>query len=488
MNKLIIFIKSSLLKLIIVTVIIGVITFLSFLNFAQVFENTAALQLVYDTPLINTDCIAVSNNINPYLLRDKEVLNVFYSDLIKIYKESDAVNNVYGFDVSYGYCDYSDIRVYTAYPETYKVISTELQSGSWFDEKDLSDDYPSAVVCGSLFKDKNVGDIIKLKSKDLNFFYDPYIIKLVDKDTIEVRIVGKVSFPYYAPNFRDHFSSSPPYLSSDSNDIVYLLHDDVTVSALKENNFNLSPDDTFVYVDYKTDNQKKLDEFYSYVSHLSVSEKKIPNIQPVREYMSEREEPIQPYFTSAVLSKEFGSTIVSVWIILIIAIFLILSHNSVYGSNRDGKISVKSSLSSIIGAILKVSTAASMLSCITALLYTSGKHFLITDFLTESAISEFLSSSYTFSIVLYYLVIWVLINIVPIFVAIFTFKNYKQPAKLIKNDPDSTVTEYYNEYDDEMIQQDSFEYDGAPDYHEMTGETELNSIISEIHDDDSERK
>ncbi len=419
-------------------------------NVSYRYYSALGEQIIHDPQLTDTDCISLSNFIREYVA-DLNENKVYYSDLLSIYKESPYVDKVYGFDVSNALCDGNEIQLLTAYPETYDLIRSDLSEGRWFDISSDSgaEDYPAAVVCGAFFSGVHPGDIVSVQSN--SHFSDDYSGKPVDSGKnreISVRVIGKIQFPYIAPDFSNRFTEKDAHISDSFYPVIYLLHDQNTVSKLNENQFNLSPLDNYIYVHYTKNDDASREHFRSYVRSLMSAELLLGEcnpIQPTSDFISTDNTSAMPFYLEYIFNSVNLALFVLCWIIITSGMLYNISVNS---RNLDN---IKNSNISFPKLILN-NILITAFSAVTAALTFSIRAISLCNHsespTSSSIISEFLCSEYTISIFCYLLLFWILLNLTAAIVLMIKINKLKKSVQKTKNSFEYRPPEYYENYDE----------------------------------------
>lgn len=410
------------------------------------FYDSKAADLFFNSDLENCDCIFLSQNISFSAAEDTYSLELYKSDLLEMYHSNPVVDKVYGFDKANSVYNKSLIELYTAYPETYDLINSELSEGKWFADSEEPVDYPNAVVCGQIFRNVNIGDIITLNS----YYYDTYEFESSEDiiGNMKVRVIGKIQYPYYSPDFVSPFGTNDAYAKFSSSASVFLLHDQKTVSALKKASFRADPAYTLVYVNYKTDDEKSISDFRDFINNLYVSDSApYDNISPVSKFTKPDYKFSQPYLIGNIFYP-FNLGHVFLGCILISGVIIFTIRKKSVNSNVQNNLS----LSGITANILMLSTIPIIINSLLYIISHLSK-LAYDNIIDIKYIAEYFSSEYTIFIGISVFIFWVMVNLLSMIVPVIKLNSLKNSNKKTIDSYTYRPPEYYTEYESRDFEQ-----------------------------------
>lgn len=397
-----------------------VILALSFLDlsiFVQCQQKKVTDNMIFQSDFLETDMVGLSFNACQAYRNDdnKEGAKIANSDLLETLHMDSSVEKVYGFDESLAMYGDTELLVRTAYPETYELMSKgiHLSSGKWFG----NNNDPNTVYCvvsGSLFADVNIGDQICINSCD----------KLSDEiigSNLYCTVAGKVDFPYDAPVFNPFFVEANEIIHSEHSSMVYLLHNETTVSALQNKDFIVSVKDTVVFVKYKQDTSSAaISKFRSYISSAFINkDSDLENIAKLDTLYEETGE-INTDF-SFLTNKYFLSSYLFMSV-LISAIIMSLIMSA--AANADPAVKKSANLFSVIATDILMVTIPSLLMVVYWFAATLGR---VSSNSPASQKAAALSCSQTTETFVFLLILWLLTlmltMIAPIYKLIHSWKD-----------------------------------------------------------------
>ncbi len=438
------FLKSGILLIILCVIICSVLQSLLLYRCREKFDDLYMNRIVFSEKLQNTKCVSLSPNMQYYgnsFHRDE-----FYTyDFIELYKEHESTDKVYGFDICGGVYNDSAVNINIGYSETYDLIDTELQSGTWFSRANDRDKYPAAVVSGVLFKNVNIGDVIKIQKP-----YKPPEDEDPDSDTaksgsFEVKVVGKVGFPYNNPDFSMRFENDDPIMLINNLPAVYLLHDKKSVKAMTDAGYTLMPDNTFIYVTYKDDHDGTKYDFQRYVKYFEDYGQERPDFKTIED--TDKFLDIKNAVGSSLFNYEiFDNMVLSFtffcWTLITFTVFGIISRNL---RKKSGEYRIKASVLSSIKYVLIMTTIPLVISFslfLNSLCTRYGIEF------SEIISSGMLGSELVTKSLLTALTVWLFLSITCLIIPMMRFRSLKKSIELSAQSYDTKPLGVYTGYEE----------------------------------------
>ena len=393
------------------------------------FRKKQLYQFIHSPLLSDTECISLSNDLYGHHSGVSESL--YTSDLLEMYHEDEAVDKVYGFDIEDALYNNESVLIHTGYPEAFDLIRCDLAEGSWFNGSS-SDGYPDAVVCGDIFNNCEVGDLININP------YSPgnHDESINQYGSITVRIIGKYQFPYDTFNFSQHISEEAYYLPYNTEPVIYLQHTTETVSLLNLSNFTVSPYDSFVYVKYKNKNSAEATKFRDKISSLRPTTADYSDhhlITPVSDLVKTQNSDFLPFFISNLLDP------LNIFTLAVTVILVTL--NTMFRYRKRS-----ASLSQIIRTQLIITSVTSLLAWLQFFLYTHGRHCRTIP--SPSTLGSILTSSYSLTILFYLLLFFLTVNLLSLIFPIRKIKQFNASKQLTQESYTRKEPEYFEEYEE----------------------------------------
>lgn len=383
--------------------------------------------LVYQQDILRSDCVAQSYNIWRNGMQYSKRKDYYNTDQLETYKTNELVDKVYGFDTALGKYHGKFIRIYTAYPETYNLLASCVQAETWFDGAPADDTYPAAVVCGADFHDVNTGDIITFNGyrNELQPTGDGRLEEVSETlEPVSVRVAGKIGYPYLAPDFSYPFSDKSPHIHFTGRPVIYLLHDDKTVSALSSAGLSMRPENNFFYVTYHQSKTDQIPAFRDSVVLMTTYGDDPPeyqNIAPTATYLTTSGRPAHSFFVEIITNRHVLSAIFLSWVLISVIVFSII-RKKIHSIGTTTPL-ISTSLPAIIRYILLMSTIPVVIACLNFILAAHIRY-------PDVSFSDWFSSSYALSIMGLLLLVWVFLSTTTLIVPILQYKHLKKFVRL----------------------------------------------------------
>ncbi len=471
------FISSAVISII----LLSIFFFKELSFFDDTYNNVNGFQISHDPAIVQSDCVALSRNLS-YQMSELDDKHLYYyaSDLLESYKEHQSIENVFGFDLAEASYYNNSFELKTAYPETYDLIRTDQIEGQWFSGHESSGEYPEAVVCGMIFNDVSIGDTIEIESRGA----DPRerITELESPEDVEefiqadqydkprgrmtVKVIGKLLLPYYSIDFRERFSDESAYARYTNSPCIYLLHNDVTVSAMKRSNFDLYPQNSFIYVTYKTGSEEEKETFKNYITSMGYRAYNLEysNIVHTSSFIKSSSDNSQYYLlNSLIYPVNIGFLALSC---IISAIFIIVTIQ-IYTNYSNYDNEAKNSAVSIIKSVIAVSVISAVIGGLLFLITYSSRYCMKSGFQPIIYFSELMKSTYFLNSIIFLLVYFIILCSFSCIATIIKFKSLKNSIEETKESYTYRQPEYYSEYNER-----SFE---VSDPNEITDNNQLTS-------------
>ncbi len=461
------FIKSGILFIIISAVLITIIFCTIFENGNKLFSENYSKRMILGSDLSQTDCIALSHNMDECKLsiiqeelkhNEQNIKNnkkpepsFFDNDLLETYKNSSVMDKVYGFDVCEAMYNENSVVLYTAYPETYELIRSGYQEETWFSNTDPDDKYPAAVLCGADFENVRIGDIISLKGYDSRFVTEnneKTVFQTRYLDSISIRVAGKIGFPYLSPDFSYRFIDSPFDIHYNKKAVIYLKHDEKTVSALRSAGLSVNPGNTFIYAGYRTDNVYRIEAFRKNVNEMEVSsdyDHRYPTIEESGNYIKKATEGFLPFFFDNMTNRDN----ISGTIAALILVFSTLTYISLRNRNiGEDDFYLKTSITSVIKYLIIMILIPALISGIIMTVHyiIQFSHNIDHGF---SYIIGSLGSQYFISLLLFHLMVCIILIIVTLIPPLILFYYAKHTVKVTEKPPANDALEIFTGYEND---------------------------------------
>lgn len=335
---------------------------------------------VYNTPIQSSACINLTEAIFAGFGYDEqyseEARKLYYKDYLEIINKRDEVDKVYGFDVCEGMCWSRDsvVEINTGYEYSFDILGLHLSQGKWPTAEPTEDGIPNAVVCGPSFSDASIGDIILISPfyTETDPEYEDAILhpEKLESKRMQVRIVGKVDFPYRTPCLDGYLHRTYPFASYEDLEKVFLVHNDQTVKVIESYNFRVAPQNRCLYVKLNNseDSYEKLKEFADSVWFDAYNGTSFifPTSQDVGEARHIIPFNIFTYFTNPIV------WLVMAFIWLAMTLALLHTINKISKSHAEGK-GKRFSARPVISAIFFMIFVPAIIACAIFLLIEIGQ-------------------------------------------------------------------------------------------------------------------
>lgn len=438
------FFKSGILLIILCIIICSVLQCLLMYRCRQKFNDLYMNRIVFSEKLQATKCVSLSPNTTYY--GNSFHRSEFYTyDFIGLYKEHESTDKVYGFDICNGVYNDSTVNINIGYSETYDLIDTELQYGTWFSRANDRDKYPSAVVSGELFNNVNIGDVIKIQNIKKPAEDGEGTSDTAKNGSFEVKVVGKVGFPYNNPDFSQRFTNGDPIMRIDNLPAVYLLHDKKSVKAMTDAGYTLTPYNTFIYVTYKDDHDSTRYDFQRFVKYFEDYGRERPDYKTIEDtskfldlkYAADSSLFKYEIFDNMVLSFTFFC-----WTLITFTVLGIISRNL---RKKSGEYRLKASILSSIKYVLIMTTVPLVIS-IAVFLYSLCTRYGIG--FDEIISSGMLGSEMVTTALLIALIVWAVLSITCLIIPMLRFRSLKKSIDLSAESYNAKPMEVYTGYEE----------------------------------------
>lgn len=417
----------------------------------DIFRDLYVRKIINNPQLLDTECIALSHNMDD-ARTDKTYDTTFYSrDMLEFYKKDKAVDKVYGFDISLAEYNETPVKINTGYSEIFDLINTDLQPSSWFEGSDPNDEYPAAVVCGEVFKNVRIGDVITLQGKKEVYErvdIDKVTNEVKDTGFISVRVIEKICYPYLAPDFSWRFenkenSAKENRIKFCQSPVVYLEYNEKSISALKKADVNITPADSFVYVSFITDDKVFVSDFHYSVEKLKKYGAYTPLIKTVEktsDFINGKDGTGWTFLPEILLNNKNLSLAATCYLLITLTIAYIIWRN-LRLTVDDYRLNT--SLISIFGKIIIMTTVPLIVSVITFTLYLYSR---TTVGIFSGLDPGFFSTNYFTSIIILMIVVWIFLIITTMIYPIVKYRSFKtstvRTAESCTYNPIETYTDY----------------------------------------------